>query len=409
LATDDRIDRPTLGRRFGRVIAVPWSPARIGLAALVALLTTTAFLAVLSRSLVAWMSISNAPDGSPAGDPSILFEVAGFMRSLPYVAAVALLDVPIALGVCGLGGQGAGRTIRDAYSAAVGPALAAWTIIMLLWIGPIVLLPQLDSLLYLSWPCLPVITLVAPMTAILRGATSVRTGRAVIAACLGSASFAALPVVSAAVWTVLFSPMLLLLVAFFGWSIVRSWMARHAERERFRRSMLTATSNPADASAHLNLGLLLAAQGHAEEAVLHLRRALEIDPTEIDAHYELGKIARAQGRLADAIGHFGEVVAIDDRHSSFEVWREIGETYYAAGQLDDAYEALSRFVERRETDARGRYALGLTLAALGRHEDAGRQMEAVVEIVRTAPSFKYRLERRWMTDAEVYLQRGARD
>src|SRR5262249_22411028 len=115
-------------------------------------------------------------------------------------------------------------------------------------------------------------------------------------------------------------------------------------------------------------------------------------------------IAREQARLADAIKYFDAVVTQDSHHSQNEVWREIGLTYFQANQYEDAREALERFLENRPTDAEGHYYYGLTLYKLGRIEEAASQMRAVIEVVRTAPAYKYRLEKRWMTEAQSFLR-----
>jgi hypothetical protein len=85
------------------------------------------------------------------------------------------------------------------------------------------------------------------------------------------------------------------------------------------------------------------------------------------------------------------------------VWRDVGATYHAAGMYEDAREALERFLSRRPANAEGLYMLGLTLAAVGREQEAREQMRAVVEAVRTAPTYKHRLELVWMHKAEAYL------
>jgi Tfp pilus assembly protein PilF len=176
------------------------------------------------------------------------------------------------------------------------------------------------------------------------------------------------------------------------------------DRERFRQGLETATLNPADASAHYNLGLIYEQHGQVEEAKICFQRAIEIAPDEIDAHYHLGRIAREQGQPAEAIRYFDSVVIQDPHHSQNEVWREVGLTYFQAGQYEDAREALVRFLESRPTDAEGHYYYGLALHKLGRAEEAASAMKAVIEFVRTAPAYKYRLEKHWMNQAQSFLR-----
>lgn len=193
-----------------------------------------------------------------------------------------------------------------------------------------------------------------------------------------------------------------LLRGYFG-EMVRGQRARAA----FRQNLEAATLNPADASAHYNLGLLHMQRREYEEARARFLRAAEIDPEETDAHYQLGRIARIEGRLPEAIAHFGEVVTRDDSHSQHEVWREVGATYLAAGQFGDAQDALRRFLDRRPSDPEGLYLMGRAHAGLGHAREAVEWMQRCVEAVRTAPAYKYRADKRWLNEAQQFLRTHA--
>lgn len=200
------------------------------------------------------------------------------------------------------------------------------------------------------------------------------------------------------------SPFILLLVFF----VVRSYVvdAQRTQRARasFRQNLEAATLNPADASAHYNLGLIHQQRKEYGEARARFLRAVEIDPEETDAHYQLGRIARAEGRLPEAVEHFGQVVTRDDAHAQHEIWREVGATYLAAGQFEDARDALERFLDRRQSDPEGLYLMGRAAAGLGDLRDAREWMQRCVEAVRTAPAYKYRADKRWLNEAQQFLR-----
>jgi tetratricopeptide (TPR) repeat protein len=203
------------------------------------------------------------------------------------------------------------------------------------------------------------------------------------------------------------SPFLLLLMFFllrgyFG-DVVRTQRARAS----FRQNLEAATLNPADASAHYNLGLIHLARKELDAARERFTRATEIDADEVDSHYQLGRIARMQNRLPEAIQHFEQVVSRDDAHAQHEVWREIGATYLAAQQFADALNALERFLSRRETDAEGLYLKGRALAGMGRAREATEAMRACLEAVETSPAYKYRTDKRWLNEAQQFLRSRA--
>ena len=125
---------------------------------------------------------------------------------------------------------------------------------------------------------------------------------------------------------------------------------------------------------------------------------MEIDKEFAEAHFELGRIAREEKRFAEAIEHLGRAVALNDKLQLSDVWREIGATYLAAGQLEDAECALRKFVSRREHDPEGLCLLGDVLAK-SRPAEARSLFERAVEAAAAAPSHRQREMRPWANQA----------
>lgn len=200
------------------------------------------------------------------------------------------------------------------------------------------------------------------------------------------------------------SPFLLLLLFFLLRGYIGDVTRGQRARAAFKQNLEAATLNPADASAHYNLGLIHQQRGELDAARERFQRAIEIDPEELDAHYQLGRIARAQGQLPDAIKHFEQAVARDQTHAQHEIWREIGATYIAAGQYADAHDALERFLDHRQLDPEALYLMGRAHAGLGQRREAAASMQACIEAVQTAPAYKYRAEKRWLNEAQQFLK-----
>jgi len=203
---------------------------------------------------------------------------------------------------------------------------------------------------------------------------------------------------------VLASPFLLLMLFF----LLRGYLAEATRTQRarasFKQNLEAATLNPADSSAHYNLGLIHQQRGELDAARERFERAIQIDEEEIDAHYQLGRIALQQKRFADAVRHFEQVVARDPSHSQHEVWREVGATYLAAGQFDDARDALERFLDKRPSDPEALYLMGRAHAGLGHRREAANLMQACIEAVKTAPAYKYRADKHWLNEAQQYIK-----
>lgn len=200
------------------------------------------------------------------------------------------------------------------------------------------------------------------------------------------------------------SPFLLFLLFMLLRGYFSDIMGSHRAKAAFKQNLESATLNPADASAHYNLGLIHQTRGELDAARERFDRALQIDPEEVDASYQLGRIARQQKRYADAIQNFEQVVARNPAHSQHEVWREVAATYIAAGQFEDARTALDQFLEHRPSDPEGLYLMGRAHAGLGHKREATSLMQACIEAVKTAPAYKYRASKRWLNEAQQFIK-----
>lgn len=212
------------------------------------------------------------------------------------------------------------------------------------------------------------------------------------------------PIAAALFSGVLGSPFLLLLLFLLLRGYFSDILGTQRAKAAFRQNLESATLNPADASAHYNLGLIHQSRGELDQARERFERALQIDEGEIDASYQLGRIARQQRRYADAIQHFEHVVMRDPAHSLYEIWREVAATYIAAGQFEDARNALEQFLEHRPSDPEGLYLMGRAHAGLGHKREATNLMQACIEAVKTAPAYKYRTSKRWLNEAQQFIK-----
>ncbi|HVS21232.1 MAG TPA: hypothetical protein VHD88_05250, partial [Pyrinomonadaceae bacterium] len=123
------------------------------------------------------------------------------------------------------------------------------------------------------------------------------------------------------IWGLLFtrvigSPFLLLMLILFLRGYVTDILKQQRAKAAFNRNLEAATLNPADASAHYNIGLILQQRGELDAARERFEHAIQIDAEEVDSHYQLGRIARQQKRWADAIKNFEHVVTRDAAHST---------------------------------------------------------------------------------------------
>jgi tetratricopeptide (TPR) repeat protein len=178
-------------------------------------------------------------------------------------------------------------------------------------------------------------------------------------------------------------------------------------RQNFHRMLEAAAVNPHDGEAQYQLGLIYQQRRQYAEAIQRFKNAVAIDSSETDAHFQLGRIAREQGRLKDALTHFQKVLDQDDKHNLSEILRELGATYLAACQYEDARNELALYLERRPYDPEGLFDYGQTLERLGGIAQAREMYARAIEAARTAPRYRRRYTAKWSRLAQKQVRRLA--
>ncbi len=336
------------------------------------------------------------------------------MAAVMVVLFISVIYVPFAILIANLFERRASFSlvIREEYAPVLSCALGSLAISLLVTILPAVIIGWQSTWLrsdavmgyFVLLILMPLPIFAALMTISIGTVFRIGWAAAAVTTLLSFLALLGMPLLMQAATFVCASPFLLLLMLFLLRDRVDDFMRSHRARASFKQNLEAATLNPADASAHYNLGLLYQQRGEFHDAADSFTRAIEIDPREVDAHYQLGRIMREQGRYSDAVRHFEKVVQLEPAHSQHEVWREIAQVYYSAGQYHDALEMIEQFLDKRPSDAQGRYWRGMTLNSLGRIGEAIQEMQNCVETVKTAPAYKYRTERQWLHQAQSFLR-----
>jgi tetratricopeptide (TPR) repeat protein len=335
------------------------------------------------------------------------------MTSVMVILFVAVVYAPFSILLANLFERRAsfGLVIREEYAPVVSCALLSLAASLLITFPAAIFIGWQSALLrsesvisYLVLLVVMPLPIFAALMTITIG-TSFRIGWAAAAttALISFLSLLGIPLLINAVTFLCASPLLLLLLVFLLRDKINDFVGASRSRQAFKHNLEIATLNPADASAHYQLGLIYQKRGDPDAAESSFRRAVEIDPKDADAHFQLGRIARQKRHLNEAIHHFERVVQLDPAHGQNEIWRETALVYYDAGQYSDALQMLDKFLDKRPSDAEAHYWRGMTLHNLDRENEAMREMQSCVESVRTAPAYKYRADRRWMDMAQSFL------
>ncbi len=195
---------------------------------------------------------------------------------------------------------------------------------------------------------------------------------------------------------------------YYAWGASQGnlWAIGNAFRSRgnLRRQLEAEATNPHDADAQYQIGLLLSQRRQYTEAIQRFERAVKIDADFAEAHFELGRVARQQNRLTEAIDYLNRAARLNDKLQLNDVWREIGATHLAAGQLNAAETALRKFVDRRSHDPEGLYLLGEVLR-VSHPAEAQELYQRAVESAIGAPAHVQREARHWASLASKRLVR----
>src|SRR5262245_34251152 len=397
--------------------------APVGFAVASALLMM--LLYVMAGSMLTQYAQDGAGGRAPAYDPEIGggavpgWQLFGTLSSSAPLAVMIVLFVaavytPIAILIANLFERRASFSlvIREEYASVVSCSLLSLAAALLVtlpaavfigWQSAILRSETVPGFFYLL-VMMPLPIFAALMTITVGISFRIGWAAAAVTTLISFLSLLGAPLLMQAATFICASPFLLLLLVFLLRDRVDELIGSTRARQAFKQNLEAATLNPADASAHYQLGLIYQKRGELDAAVGSFKRAVEIDPSEVDAHYQLGRVARQQGRLNEAVQHFERVIQLDPAHSQNEIWRETGLVYYDAGQFPDSLEMFDKFLDKRPSDAEARYWRGMTLDKLGRENEAIQEMQNCVESVRTAPAYKYRFDRRWMNQAENFLR-----
>jgi tetratricopeptide (TPR) repeat protein len=341
-----------------------------------------------------------------------------FLQAAMWAALIVLfisvIYVPFAILIANLFERRASYSlvVREEFASTVSCALASLSVSLLITILPAAFIGWQSTILpseaaggyIVLLFFIPIPIFAAFMTLAIGTVFRISWVAAGITSILSFMTLIGMPLLMQAATFICASPLLLLLLLFLLRDRIDDFMRSARARQSFKQNLEAATLNPADSSAHYNLGLLYQTRGDFDAAADAFRKAVEIDSLETDAHYQLGRIARQQGRLDEAIAHFEKVVQQNANHSHHEIWRETGLVYHQAGQYEDALAMLDKFLGERPSDAQGRYWRGMTLYQLGRTAEALQEMQECIETVKTAPAYKYRTERQWLHQAESFLR-----
>jgi len=160
-----------------------------------------------------------------------------------------------------------------------------------------------------------------------------------------------------------------------------------------RASLRALELDPELAEAHAARGMVLLAAGRLDEAGSAFERASELDPQLFDARYFHGRALFQGGHFAEAAEMFRKATELRDDYQAAYFTAQALEARGETGPAMDAYRAALSSAERRmelnPDDPRAATMRAVSLARLGRRDEAVLWGERALEIDRTDGSVLY--------------------
>ncbi len=115
-----------------------------------------------------------------------------------------------------------------------------------------------------------------------------------------------------------------------------------AVQERVTALETTLQSNPTDATAHRDLGMLWFNEGYDQKAVEHLSMAAKLEPQDADTLTTLGTAYARQGDYANAI----RVLTAGQKTGAAKVDFALGSALLGAGQYNEGVAAIKQALKK---------------------------------------------------------------
>lgn len=181
-----------------------------------------------------------------------------------------------------------------------------------------------------------------------------------------------------------------------------------AIEENRRLRQLQARAREADIpSTHREIARIFLSRGQFEDALAHLKRALDAEPEDIPAQYLAGLAFQGLDRHGEALAHLRFVEEEEPRHDEGGVGAAIGRSLELSGDLDAAESAFeSAMVRDAHPEAIVRWAR--LVAARG---DRDRAREALATLIDRAEGMAPDRARRyavWLKEARSEYARFQR-
>jgi tetratricopeptide (TPR) repeat protein len=160
--------------------------------------------------------------------------------------------------------------------------------------------------------------------------------------------------------------------SYIYYSYLLSPLGRPAEAEAIARQGLQI--DPLSSGTNFGVASALVFNRRWDEAIAHLRKAIELDPNYWFHHSYLGRAYEQKGMMPEAIAEFKLAFALDNQQS--ENWAGLAHAYAASGRKDEAQKMLNDLMRKSsENNYVSPYSVAVIYAGLGNKEKTFEWLE----------------------------------
>jgi TolB-like protein/class 3 adenylate cyclase len=195
-----------------------------------------------------------------------------------------------------------------------------------------------------------------------------------------------------------------------AWSHVIDWVSRWSvpvddalERAHKLARQALALDNT-DYRVHHLLGYILTGRRQYPEALAHCQQAMALNSNDADGTAHMGNLLSTMGRFFEAVDLFKRAIRLNPLHPAWYLYG-IGLAHYGARHYEEAVAPLRAAINRFPTYITPRRHLAAVYAQMGRLDEAGSEIEALLKLDPSLCIALYRERMRYekVEDLEHYL------
>jgi tetratricopeptide (TPR) repeat protein len=155
---------------------------------------------------------------------------------------------------------------------------------------------------------------------------------------------------------------ILLTCMIFTWLQVRHW---RDSISLFTHTLEVTGENPV---IHTSLGVALATEGKADQAIAHYEEALRLEPNYPLAQNNLGVALASQGKTDQAVAHYEEALRLTPNY--VEARENLGDTLFNQGKFEQSEAHYLEVLRLQPKSPETHGKLGMVAAELGKMDQA---------------------------------------